>query len=145
MTEQLLLVILHFFFCEAQDRQSCLKKVVFSFFYFFLSFSLFGPCSFASDCKVWSFSICRWEPHYLYYRSTCFQEPKVFPVWSILFVSTFLSSLFIHCFCSKSAPWACWSLGCYRKQHHFVDTAINYTASFFFFAIKVQLAISANQ
>lgn len=43
MTEQLLLVILHFLFCEAQDMQSCLKKVLFSFFFFsfpFLSLDL---------------------------------------------------------------------------------------------------------
>lgn len=95
----------------SSDMQSCLKK---SFFLFFFSFSFFGPCSFVSDCKVWSCSVCHWEAHYLYYRSTCLQEPKLFPVWSVLFMSAFLS-LFILCFCSKSAASACWSLGCYRK------------------------------
>lgn len=34
------LVILHFFFCEAQDMQSCLKKVLFSFFFSFPFLSL---------------------------------------------------------------------------------------------------------
>lgn len=74
--EQLLQVMLWFFFF----------KVVFKKWVFFL-FSL------ASDSKVWSCSICHWKAH-LYYRSTCFQQPQLFPGLSSLWTLV----IFVHCF-----------------------------------------------
>lgn len=74
MTEQLLQ---GFFFCKG-----VFKKCVFSFFFL------------ASGSNVGSCSIYHWKAR-LYYRSICFQQPKLFPGLSSLWA---LVVICIHCF-----------------------------------------------